>query len=39
MRQAGMALPDFSKMKKDLNEVSKITKDLDLGSIVSEEDY
>ena len=39
MRQAGLALPDFSKLKKDLNAVSKIVQDLELGSIVSEEDY
>jgi hypothetical protein len=39
MRKAGLAIPDFTKLKSNLNSIAKITKDLKLGDIVSEEDY
>lgn len=39
MRIAGRAVPDFSKLKSNLNGVSKILKDLKLGDSVSEDDY
>ena len=39
MRQAGTAIPDFTKLKTTLSSIAKITQDLKLGDIVSEEDY
>ena len=39
MRKAGTAVPDFAKLKNNLTAISKITKDLKLGDIISEEDY
>jgi hypothetical protein len=39
MRKAGLAIPDFTKLKNNLNSIAKITKDLKLGDIISEEDY
>ena len=39
MRLATGAVPDFSKLKDDLNAVSGILNDLDFGSTISEEDY
>lgn len=39
MRQASGAIPDFTSLKNNLSSMAKITKDLKLGDIVSEEDY
>ena len=39
MRIASGAIPDFSKLKDTLTEISSILKDLDFGSIISDEDY
>lgn len=39
MRTATGAIPDYSKLKTDLNEISAILQDLDFGSIIDEEDY
>jgi hypothetical protein len=39
MRIANGAMPDFSKMKSDLQEISAILNNLDFGSVISEEDY
>jgi hypothetical protein len=39
MREASSALPDFSKIKSDLQDISKILQDLDFGATISEEDY
>jgi len=39
MRQASGAIPDFTKLKDNLSAMARITKDLKLGDIVSEEDY
>ena len=39
MRLASGAIPDFSKIKTDLNSVSEIVKDLKFGDIIDEEDY
>ena len=39
MRQAGTAIPDFTKLKTTLSSIAKITQDLKLGDIVTEEDY
>lgn len=39
MRLATGAVPDFSRLKEDLNAVSGILNDLDFGSTISEEDY
>ena len=39
MRQASGAIPDFTSLKNNLASMAKITKDLKLGDIVSEEDY
>ena len=39
MRLASRSIPDFSEIKKNLAEVSKILGDLDFGSIIEEEDY
>ena len=39
MRIAAGATPDYSKLKSDLAGVASIIKDLDFGSIISDEDY
>jgi hypothetical protein len=39
MRIANNSLPDFSKMKEDLITVSSVVSKLDVGSIISDEDY
>ena len=39
MRQASGAIPDFTSLKNNLSSMAKITKDLKLGDIISEEDY
>ena len=39
MRLANGAVPDFSKLKTDLQDISKILNNLDFGSVVSDEDY
>lgn len=39
MRIAAGATPDYSKLKTDLAGVASIIKDLDFGSIISDEDY
>ena len=39
MRTANGAVPDFTKLKSTLIEVSSILQDLDFGSIISDEDY
>jgi hypothetical protein len=39
MRTATGAVPDFSKMQKELNSIASIVQDLDFGSMISEEDY
>ena len=39
MRLAAGAMPDFSKIKTDLNSISAIVKDLKFGDIVDKEDY
>ena len=39
MRTANLSMPDFSKLKEDLNEVYAILNDLDFGDAISEEDY
>lgn len=39
MRQAAVAVPDFSKLKANINNVAKISKDLKLGDAIDEEDY
>lgn len=39
MRQATGAMPDFSKLKTDLNEITAILQDLNFGDVISEEDY
>jgi hypothetical protein len=39
MRIASGALPDFSRIKTDLNNISAIVKTLEFGEIISDEDY
>lgn len=39
MRTATGAIPDFSKMQKELSSIASIVQDLDFGSMISEEDY
>ena len=39
MRMANGAVPDFSKLKSDLQSISGILNKLDFGSVVSDEDY
>ena len=39
MRLATGAIPDFSRLKEDLNTISGILSDLEFGAVVSEEDY
>lgn len=39
MRLANGAMPDFSQIKADLNQVCAILDKLDFGSVISEEDY
>ena len=39
MRLATGAVPDFSRLKEDLNTISGILNDLEFGDVVSEEDY
>ena len=39
MRLATGAIPDFSRLKEDLNTISGILNDLEFGDVVSEEDY
>ena len=39
MRLATGAIPDFSRLKEDLNTISGILSDLESGDVVSEEDY
>ena len=39
MRLATGAIPDFSRLKEDLNTISGILSDLEFGDVVSEEDY
>ena len=39
MRIASGALPDFSRIKTDLNNISAIVKTLEFGEMISEEDY
>ena len=39
MRLANGAMPDFSQLKQDLNDVCSILDKLDFGSVISEEDY
>jgi hypothetical protein len=36
---ANGALPDFTKLKTDLQNISGILDDLDFGSIIDDEDY
>lgn len=39
LRHSTQAMPDFSKLAADLQTIASITKDIEIGSIVSEEDY
>lgn len=39
MRIASGAVPDYSKLKIDLTEISAIIQDMDFGDIIDEEDY
>ncbi len=39
MRDATNALPDLEKMRDTFQQIKDITSDIDLGSIISEEDY
>ena len=39
MRIAARAVPDFSKLKSDLNSVSKIVGSLEFGDAIDEDDY
>lgn len=39
MRDANGAIPDFSKLKQTLIDISSILKDLEFGNIISDEDY
>lgn len=39
MRLANGAMPDFSQIKADLNQVCAILDKLDFGSVINEEDY
>ena len=39
MRKANLATPDYSKLKTNLQDISKILDSLDFGSIISDEDY
>ena len=39
MRIAARAVPDFSKLKSDLNNITKIINDLDFGKAIKDEDY
>lgn len=39
MREANHATPDFTTLKENISAINKIVKDLDLGDILSKEDY
>lgn len=39
MRDAANALPDLEAMRQEFEQIKEITADIDLGSILSEEDY
>lgn len=39
LRHSTQAMPDFSSLISQLKEISTITKDLEFGTIISEEDY
>ena len=39
MRIAARAVPDFSKLKSDLNNITKIVNGLDFGEAIDDEDY
>ena len=39
MRKASGAIPDFTHLRTDLNEISAILNKLDFGSTINEEDY
>ena len=39
MRKANLAIPDYSKLKTNLQDISKILDSLDFGSVISDEDY
>jgi hypothetical protein len=39
MRIANLAIPDFSKLREDLETISSILNSLDFGKSISEESY
>ena len=39
MRTAAGAVPDFSRLKSDLNEITSILQDLEFGDVIEDEDY
>ena len=39
MRKANLSIPDYTKLKNTLADISKIVNSLDFGSIISDEDY